>query len=164
MYAGAMGGGPSAAGVGEAVSPTALQSEELIAVLGLLFNHVKAHIERVVAPYDLPPPCAKALHLIDGSMSMKELGNRLACDGSFVTSIADTLEGHDLARREIDGEDRRIKNLVLTEKGLELRARLVRDLFSDDFPGVRQLDAHERETLLALMRKMVAGEDRAAGG
>jgi DNA-binding MarR family transcriptional regulator len=164
MYAGAMGGGPSAAGVGEAVSPTALQSEELIAVLGQLFNHVKAHIERVVAPYDLPPPCAKALHLIDGSMSMKELGNRLACDGSFVTSIADTLEGHDLARREIDGEDRRIKNLVLTEKGLELRARLVRDLFSDDFPGVRQLDAHERETLLALMRKMVAGEDRAAGG
>jgi MarR family transcriptional regulator, organic hydroperoxide resistance regulator len=153
-----------AAGVGEAVSPTALQSEELIAVLGQLFNHVKAHIERVVAPYDLPPPCAKALHLIDGSMSMKELGNRLACDGSFVTSIADTLEGHDLARREIDGEDRRIKNLVLTEKGLELRARLVRDLFSDDFPGVRQLDAHERETLLALMRKMVAGEDRAAGG
>jgi DNA-binding MarR family transcriptional regulator len=160
MYAGAMGGGLPATGVGEKASPAALQSEELISVLGQLFNHVKAHVERVVAPYDLPPPCAKALHLIDGSMSMKELGSRLACDGSFVTSIADTLEVHDLARREIDVDDRRIKNLVLTEKGMELRARLTRDMFHD-FPGVRQLDAQERETLLALMRKMVVGEDRA---
>src|SRR3982074_3074442 len=129
MYAGAMGGGFPAGAVGEKASPAALQSEELVSVLGQLFNHVKAHVERVVAPYDLPPPCAKALHLIDGSMSMKELGNRLACDGSFITSIADTLEGLDLARREIDADDRRIKNLVLTEKGMELRARLTRDMF-----------------------------------
>jgi DNA-binding MarR family transcriptional regulator len=155
-----MGGGLPAGAVGEKASPAALQSEELVSVLGQLFNHVKAPVERVVEPYDLPPPCAKALHLIDGSMSMKELGSRLACDGSFITSIADTLEVHDLARREIDIDDRRIKNLVLTEKGMELRARLTRDLF-DDFPGVRQLDARERETLLALMRKMVAGEERA---
>ena len=109
-----------------------------------------------------PPPCAKALHLIDGSISMKELGSRIHCDGSFVTAIADTLEQRGLARREIDGSDRRIKNLVLTRKGMELRSRLTHDLF-DDFPGLRGLTPRERDSLLALLRKMAAAAEQVDG-
>jgi MarR family transcriptional regulator, organic hydroperoxide resistance regulator len=148
------------AAVGEAA--VVRPAEEVADALVELFNHIRAHFERIVQPYELPAPCAKALRLIDGSISMKELGSRIHCDGSFITFIADTLEERGLARREIDQNDRRIKNLVLTRRGMELRSRLVQELF-DDFPGVRNLDARERESLLALLRKMVAAENELGG-
>jgi MarR family transcriptional regulator, organic hydroperoxide resistance regulator len=130
--------------------------------LGELFGHMRAHFERVVQPFDLPGPCAKALRLIDGSISMKELGARIHCDASFITAIADTLEQRGLAVREIDPDDRRIKRLVLTPEGIELRSRLAHELFHD-VPGIRQLDAPERESLLALLHKMVAPEKAGPG-
>jgi DNA-binding MarR family transcriptional regulator len=152
---------------GEMETAAGASAEELAAALGELFLHVRDHVERVVQPYDLPPPCAKALHLIDGSISMKELASRIHCDGSFVTAIADTLEQRGMARREIDGNDRRIKNLVLTPAGMEVRSRLTHDLF-DDFPGLRGLAPRERDSLVALLRKMVAAadqaDDRSGGG
>jgi DNA-binding MarR family transcriptional regulator len=132
-------------------------AEELADTLGEFLNYVKAHLNKVVQPYDLAPPSAKALCLIEGSISMKELGSRMHCDGSFVTGIADTLEERGLARREIDQNDRRIKNLVLSDQGRELRDRLLRDLF-EDFPGLRNLDEEERQAFLALLRKMVSSE------
>jgi len=137
--------------------------EELVDTLGELFVHMRAHFERVVQPYDLPPPCAKALRLIDGDISMKELGSRIHCDASFVTAIADSLEQRGLVRREVDENDRRIKKLVLTAKGRQLRKRVVDDLF-EDVPGIRNLDAGERTALLVLLRKMVAGEDDGSEG
>jgi DNA-binding MarR family transcriptional regulator len=136
-------------------------AEEVAGALGELFVRVRNHVERAVQPYDLPPPCAKALHLIEGSISMKELGSRIHCDGSFVTSIADTLEQRGLARREIDANDRRIKNLVLTRTGTEVRSRLIHDLF-DDFPGLGELTPRERDTLKVLLRKMVAAAGQAS--
>ena len=57
-------------------------------------------------------------------MTMKELGQRMGCDPSFVTTIADALEKHGLARREPSLRDRRSKNLVLTDEGATLRQRL----------------------------------------
>jgi DNA-binding MarR family transcriptional regulator len=140
----------------------ALPSEEVLDTLAELFSQFKAHFEKVVLPYDLPPYCAKALRMIDGSITMKELGSRIHCDGSFVTAIADGLEERGLARREIDQDDRRIKNLVLTPKGTELRARLAHDLFAD-VPGLRNLDARERESFLMLLHKMLEPQAHAGG-
>jgi DNA-binding MarR family transcriptional regulator len=142
--------GPSTAGQVSHVQPAG----ELYDTLAELSNHMKAHFNRVAQPFGLPSPCAKAMCLIEGSISMKELGARIHCDGSFVTSIADALEERGLVRRETDHEDRRIKNLVLTRKGTELRTRLMHELF-DDFPGMRNLTASERDSFLALLRKMV---------
>jgi len=130
----------------------------MIDALGELFVQVRDHFERHVQALDLPGPCAKALRIIDDSISMKELGARIHCDASFVTAIADTLEERGLARREIDREDRRIKNLVLTDKGRELRARLVDQLFGKEVPCISKLSAAERESFHALLRKMVTSE------
>ena len=52
---------------------------------------------------------------------MKELGLRMGCDPSFVTTVADALEKRGLARREPSQRDRRSKNLVLTDEGVALR-------------------------------------------
>src|SRR5437762_2252609 len=106
-------------------------AEELLDTLGALSNHMKAHFERAVQPFGLPPPCAKALCMIEGAASMKDLAARIHCDGSFVTGLADALEERGLARREIDHEDRRIKNLVLTTKGIEVRSQLMHELLAD---------------------------------
>jgi DNA-binding MarR family transcriptional regulator len=142
--------GHGATGAAARVQPAG----ELYDTLAELSNHMKAHFNRVVQPFDLPAPCAKAICLIEGSISMKELGARIHCDGSFITSIADALEERGLVRRETDHEDRRIKNLVLTRKGSLLRSRLMAELFAD-FPGMRNLTESERDAFLALLHKMV---------
>lgn len=136
-------------------------NEELLDAFGKLFMSVKEHFERKLEPFDLPAYCAKALHMIDGSISMKELGGRIQCDASFVTAIADTLEERGLVRREIDKDDRRIKNLVITAGGRKLRAKLADHVFGD-VPCFDQLDAGERESLLKLLRKMAGDREGAA--
>jgi hypothetical protein len=62
----------------------------------------------------LPPPVAMALAQISGTISMRELGQRLGCERSFITVIADELERRALIQREPHHSDRRVKNLVLT--------------------------------------------------
>jgi DNA-binding MarR family transcriptional regulator len=121
-----------------------------------LFLQVRGHFESAFADLGVPPPCAKALRVIETSMSMKELASHLHCDGSFVTAIADSLEERGLARREIDPSDRRIKKLVLTAAGEKMQAK-VREVF-DNVPGARNLDPKEREAFLRLLQKMVTTE------
>jgi DNA-binding MarR family transcriptional regulator len=126
--------------------------------LSQLFMHVRAHFESSFADLGLPLPCGKALRVIESSMSMKELASHLHCDGSFVTAIADALEERGLARRETDPNDRRIKKLVLTAKGEEMRVR-VHEVF-DNVPGTRLLAPDEREAFLHMLHKMVGGESQ----
>src|SRR6266567_1084584 len=88
-----------------------------------------------------------------------ELGQRMGCDPSFITTIADSLEKHGLARREPSQRDRRSKNIVLTPEGEAVRERLFRELMTRA-PWCTALDTGERRCLLGLMRKML----RSRGG
>jgi MarR family transcriptional regulator, organic hydroperoxide resistance regulator len=99
-----------------------------------------------------------ALLKLEGPMTMKELGLKMGCDPSFVTSIADALESHRLARREPSQRDRRSKNIVLTPEGEEVRERICGELFARA-PWSTTLDAGERQCLLGLMRKMLRWRD-----
>ena len=92
---------------------------------------------------------AIALLKLDAPMTMKELGQRMGCDPSFVTSIADALEKHGLARREPSLRDRRSKNIVLTPEGEAVRERLYREILSQA-PWCTALDTGERRCLLGL--------------
>jgi DNA-binding MarR family transcriptional regulator len=127
-----------------------------------LFEQMIERFEDIGRRFSLPPFCVKALHMLSSPMAMKELGQRFHCDPSFVTSIADTLDARGLGRRETDSRDRRIKNLMLTAKGLELRERLEREIAAI-MPWANALDASERETLLRLVRKMIKAGQQAAG-
>src|SRR6476659_7523092 len=102
---------------------------------------------------------AIALLKLDAPMTMKELGQRMSCEPSFITSIADALEKHGLARREPSLRDRRSKNIVLTPEGEAVRERLYREILSQA-PWCTALDTGERRCLLGLMRKML----RSRGG
>jgi MarR family transcriptional regulator, organic hydroperoxide resistance regulator len=109
--------------------------------------------ENLAEQFGVPLFCLKALHRLGTSVTMKELGKQMRCDPSFVTMIADTLEERGLARREPNPTDRRLKNLVLTSDGLELKRRLEGALVAQ-MPWSHALDVKERAHLLELIRKM----------
>ncbi len=108
----------------------------------------------IAAEFGLTVSDTKALVMLETPMTMKDLGLRMGCDPSFVTSVADALEKHGLARREPSLRDRRSKNIVLTPEGATLRDRLCAEL-SARAPWCTTLDISERRCLLGLMRKML---------
>jgi DNA-binding MarR family transcriptional regulator len=119
-----------------------------------LIGYLKSHGEQIAQHLALNASDCVALRQIGGSVAMKELGRRLHCDPSFVTSIADALEKRGLARREVDLLDRRVKNLVLTPDGVEMKSQLERE-FRARMPWTHALDTTEREHFLVLIRKMI---------
>jgi MarR family transcriptional regulator, organic hydroperoxide resistance regulator len=130
------------------------QIEECVIELGV---RVVGRAEKLAQQLGIPLVFIKALHTLDAPMAMKELGKRLHCDPSFVTAVADMLEKHGLARREPHPRDRRIKNLVLTGDGCDLRQRVEAELTAR-MPWCRGLDDDERAQLLALIRKMLSAD------
>ncbi len=109
--------------------------------------------ERLADRFDVPVSCMKALHRLDAAVTMKDLGQRLHCDPSFVTMIADALEQRGLAKREPNPADRRVKNLVLTPKGIDVKATLEHEV-AGQMPWVLALNMDERRQFLGLVRKM----------
>lgn len=109
--------------------------------------------EKLSQRFDLPVPAFKALRRLDTPVAMKDLGVSLHCDPSFVTMIADALEQRGLAKREPNAADRRVKNLVLTDRGLEVKAAMERETLGL-MPWTHALDRGEREQFLELVRKM----------
>jgi MarR family transcriptional regulator, organic hydroperoxide resistance regulator len=94
------------------------------------------------------------LHKLEEPLTMKELGQRLHCDPSFVTMIANGLERHGLAKRETCEHDRRIKTVTLTAEGAAMKERLEQEI-AERMPWAHTLDVHERRCLLTIVRKML---------
>jgi len=136
---------------------------DILNSLADLITQIMAHGERLAQRMSFPTFFIKALHTLDCPMAMKELGRRLHCDPSFVTVIADGLEERGLARREAQPGDRRIRNIVLTDAGMEMRQRMERELAAL-MPWSRVLDTREREQLLTLLRKMASAGDAVVPG
>jgi len=129
-----------------------LDLEILDAVAGL-FARLVAEGEAVAKSFGIPVFVIKALHMLDTPLAMKDLGRRMHCDPSFITSIADTLEKYGLAAREPDPGDRRVKRLVLTPAGAELKGRIEDEMLSRA-PWHQALTMQQRASLLALMHAM----------
>lgn len=109
--------------------------------------------EQLAEHFDVPVYCIKAMHRIDAGVAMKDLGQFLHCDPSFVTTIADQLERRGLAQREPSPADRRVKNLVLTDQGRAVKAKLERHILGAA-PWAYALDKAERQQFLSLISKM----------
>jgi len=134
-------------------------NQEIADTLGELIRHAHDLGQAIATDFGLTVSDTKALFMLDAPMTMKDLGLRMGCDPSFVTSVADALERHGLGRREPSPRDRRSKNLVLTPEGIKLRDRLCAEL-SARAPWCTSLDASERRCLLGLMRKMLRSRGR----
>src|SRR5215472_12621028 len=134
--------------------------QEIFDAMSEFIAYMMQRGERLAQRYDVPVPAIKALHRIDAPVPMKDLGQQMHCDPSFITMIADIL-----VRREPNTADRRVKNLVLTDRGHEVKAA-VEQYMLGLMPWTHALDRSEREQFLELLRKMCKSleADTAAAG
>jgi DNA-binding MarR family transcriptional regulator len=124
--------------------------------LGAVAQRIRESVFRRMGTLGLSPPTAGALaHLAQGPVAMRALAERLQCDASYVTGIADRLEEHGYAERRPEPGDRRVKLLALTDAGLAAWRELQTGLLAE-FPGAATLSAAERETLVDLLGRLLA--------
>ncbi|MET7696229.1 MULTISPECIES: MarR family winged helix-turn-helix transcriptional regulator [unclassified Streptomyces] len=91
--------------------------------------------------------------VVAGPLPMRGLADRLVCDASNVTGIVDRLEKQDLVHREPSATDRRVKNVVLTDKGRET-IRRVRAEMQATHGALDTLNDDDRATLYALLSRL----------
>ncbi len=124
----------------------------------LLFDlllRVRGLVESVANAHDLSPPQLLVLRALDSPRSMGELAVALRCDASNVTGIIDRMEERGLVERRVAPDDRRVKNVVATPAGEQLRAQLQRQIVARS-PVVTALTAAERYALVGLLRRLTA--------
>ena len=128
-------------------------------MLGILYLRVRARVEEAADTVGVSPGALRALSILEpgGGRPMRELAERWGCDASYITSLADDLEGQGLARREPHPTDRRVKMLVLTDAGLALREQ-AHALLTEPPDALDALTAEEQRTLRDLLKKIGAGE------
>jgi len=161
VSAGPVSAGPVSAGPVPHVEPLTDEqlNQQISDTFPELFKYFHEVGQRIATEFGVNGSDAIALLKLEAPMTMKELGQRMGCDPSFVTTVADALEKHGLARREPSLRDRRSKNIVLTPEGVTVRERLLSEILSQA-PWCTSLDTGERQCLLGLMRKML----RSRGG
>lgn len=117
---------------------------------------------------DLTPVQGLALRslLPESPLAMSALAEALVCDASNVTGVVDKLEARGLIARQAVENDRRVKMLVVTEKGRELRERLMARAATPP-PEIGALPATAREPVVSALRAFLAsrgvGASRGAG-
>jgi DNA-binding MarR family transcriptional regulator len=116
-------------------------------------EQAKADFAATVGAFGLPVHLARAVVLLGNPAPMRELAEQLACDLSYVTSLADQLEQRGLVAR-VTGEDRRVKLLALTDAGLSTRDRIAHAVAERNMILSRLTDA-DRATLAPLLERLL---------
>jgi MarR family transcriptional regulator, organic hydroperoxide resistance regulator len=100
-------------------------------------------------------PQATLLRVMDPDRpsAMSTLATALACHASNVTGLVDRLEEQGLVTRRPSEEDRRVKHICLTPKGVEVREGLCSALFAPP-PELSRLDEDELAALEKLLRRI----------
>ncbi len=103
----------------------------------------------------LTPNDARALSSLDSDegRTMRSLADAWECDASNATWIVDRLERFELAERRADLQDRRVKLVVLTPKGVKMRAELMEE-FHTPPNELLEMNRNDLETLLGVLEKL----------
>ena len=132
---------------------------EAWAALRTLLGHQRRLFLIAASELDLHPAQAGALLHLASPLSMNELAAVLACDNSNVTGLVDRLQARGLVVRQANPDDRRVKRIVLTAAGTDLRGQLL-DRVSRPPAGFERLSLAEQRQLRRLLRRVV-GDDPA---
>src|SRR5437588_8418432 len=126
----------------EAASPAA----EAWTLLRTLFGQQRRRFLIAASELDLHPAQAGTLLQLETPLPMTELAALLGCDNSNVTGLIDRLEARGLVTRQPSSHDRRVKHVVLTEAGQDLRRQML-DRVTRPTPGFQRLTAVEHRQL-----------------
>jgi DNA-binding MarR family transcriptional regulator len=131
------------------------ESEEIIGRLMELSSRMHDHFETISAGLGLTRAEGQMLHRLASPRPMRSMADSLNCDASYITALADGLESLGLVTREPDPTDRRVRQLVLTERGREMRTEMIRQVHATT-PALVGLDTAQRATLVELLRVLAA--------
>jgi DNA-binding MarR family transcriptional regulator len=131
--------------------------EEIWSLLRMLFGQHRRRFLIAASELDLHPAQAGALMQLSSPLPMSELAGLLGCDSSNVTGLVDRLEARKLVARQPSVEDRRVKNVVLTEDGEALRERMLAAL-AEAPGGFEQLGPDKQHQLRDLLRQALGGD------
>ncbi len=133
---------------------TAAEAWALIAQM--FFIHGRPRIMEVGQELDLSPPQTIVLRSLDEPRPMGELAGVMRCDSSNITGIVDRLEARGLVQRQPSEHDRRVKMLVVTDEGAELRDQLLARMYAAP-EALAALPPDDQRALRDLLRRAAAG-------
>jgi DNA-binding MarR family transcriptional regulator len=119
-----------------------------------LFWGMRPRMLRVAGEFSLTPPQLFALRQLDPEqpVPMRALAQALHCDSSNVTGLVDGLEAQGLVERREAEHDRRVRMLVVTERGAAVRARLHEAILAVPDP-LAALSAEDQRALRDILQR-----------
>lgn len=128
--------------------------QEAWTLLGKLFWEVRPRMIRVASEFGLTPPQLFALRTLDPDkpVPMRDLAAQLHCDSSNVTGLVDGLAAQGLVERRESEQDRRVRLLVVTERGAEVRERMQAAIQTVP-PALAALSAEDQRALRDILRR-----------
>jgi MarR family transcriptional regulator, organic hydroperoxide resistance regulator len=137
-----------------AVPDTVTPATEAWGLIEELIVATKQQFLALSREFELAPPQLFALRALDPDdpMPMSELASGMHLDNSTVTGIVDRLEERGLVERRTAPHDRRVKMLVVTDAGAEIR-RLVVERFDAVPTPLTKLSRSDQVALRDILRR-----------
>ncbi|QSQ25518.1 MarR family transcriptional regulator [Pyxidicoccus parkwayensis] len=122
------------------------------------FMRTRPQRDKLLARLGLTPNDARGLGELDATegRTMRSLADAWECDASNATFIVDRLESRGLVERRPHPEDRRIRSVVLTARGVRLKRQLLEGLYAPP-EELSRLKPSELEVLTTLLARMLGG-------
>ncbi len=129
-------------------------AQEAWSLMGRLFWEMRPRMIRIAGEFGLTPPQLFALRQLDPDepVPMRALASALNCDSSNVTGLVDGLEAQGLVERREAEHDRRMRMLVVTPRGCEVRRRLF-EAIQEVPDAIAQLSAADQRALRDILQR-----------
>jgi DNA-binding MarR family transcriptional regulator len=136
-------------------------TSELIGALNQAIARVRAHFGAVTAQLEVTPAQAKAIMALGRLSTLSDLSLQLGSDVSNTANVVKALEAHGLLTRQQHEEDRRVRTLTLTDRGVKVREQLQKRAYESS-PVFDGLSGDQRrllhDLLLLIVREPLDGD------
>jgi MarR family transcriptional regulator, temperature-dependent positive regulator of motility len=147
---------------GEGLSPGVLARHRVPAHLARRFHQIcLGVVADILMPEVLRPIEYAVLAAVDDhpGLDQRRLAAALGIDTTSIGQMVDRLALQGWVERKLDSADRRIRQVVPTSQGHQLRQRLRPALLAAQLKILEPLQPDEQETLLSLLARVVAGNN-----
>jgi DNA-binding MarR family transcriptional regulator len=134
-------------------------AQEAWSLMSRMFWELRPRMLRVAGEFGLTPPQLFALRQLDPEqpVPMRALAKALHCDSSNVTGLVDGLASQGLVERREAEHDRRVRMLVVTERGADVRDRLFEAMQEVPDP-IARLSVADQRALRDILRRAQRAE------
>lgn len=122
----------------------------------LLMIRTKRHMFTASEKWELTPVQAMLLVSLEPgtAKTMNELSHMMFCDASNITGLIDRLDGGEYIQRISDPQDRRVKKIQLSAKGIKCRESIMQALHKSEAVDLAKLSQDEVATLHSIADKL----------